>query len=291
MVADELALVPSQRVQPPRVWVVACCFVFTAQQLRAALVRLAERLGVHFCGVVVDNQLRELPSDDEDWAFILGSNRDHDFSAYVEGLRHGQSTLAADVVLFLNDSLFTNRGAYVNAREVLSYRDLLRQLQVPSMCGRTDRYSTLCFRNPWSQLPIYVPSYCFLLNRQAFAVLLQLPKHAEDDGLQPNLAVSDVAWGQRLPANFREFIRAFVQYRHPAFAWPGWQRYAVDERLVAIKARCIYFEHRLSGEIAREGCLVATNARLLPRCQIYLAEKWAVWGHRIAVGRWMRGQK
>jgi hypothetical protein len=262
--------------------------VYTAIELKAALVHLAPRLGVRLCGVVVDNQRQQLPPDEEDWAFIAGSNRDHDFSAYVEGLRRVQANSTLEVGLFLNDSLFTNRGAYTNLHELVSYLDLLAQLKVPSICGRTDRYATLCYHNPWSSLPIYVSSYCFLLNRQAFATLLALPTYADDDGLNSDLAVCDLSWGKHLPQNFREFIRAFVRYGHPGFAWPGLQRYAVDERLVSVKARCIYFEHRLSGEISRDGCLIAMNARLLPRWKIYFAEKLTVWTQRFISNRWMR---
>jgi hypothetical protein len=257
------------------VHVVACCYSFTAQELRVALIQLALKLKIRFVGVIVDNKRRELPADDGDWIFIHGSNSDHDFSAYLEGL--SRSTALTEVILFLNDSLFISRGAFVNLRELMYYKNLLAQLQVPAICGRTDRYTMLCHRNVWSHLPMYVSSYGFMLNRFAFATLLALPSYADTDGVRRDLDVSHKNWGANLPANFREFIRAFIQYGHPAFAWPGLRRYAVDERLFAIKARCIYFEHRLSGEISRDGCLISTNTRLIPRWRIYLAEKLTSW--------------
>jgi hypothetical protein len=151
----------------------------------------------------------------------------------------------------------------------------MEQLQVAAICGRSDRYSTLCHRNPWNGLPLYIPTYCFLLNHSAFEILAGLSVLAQGDGLSHEIGVNDPEWGSRLPANFREFLRAFVRYGHPDFVWPGLQRYAIDSKLLGVKARCIYFEHRLSREVAKHGCVVPTNARTLPRWRLYLAEKLA----------------
>ena len=258
-----------------RLWVVACCYALSAREFRLRLDALAAQLGVAFCGVIVDNRGSDLPQNDSNWDYIAGSNRDHDFSAYVEGLEHCVELAAGepDVMLFLNDSLMTLHAPRVNAKAVVGYADLLARLAVPAICGKADRYAMLCHRNPWSGLPLYVSSYCFLLNHLAYGILRALPDFADTDGLNRDHLIHDNAWGVGLQANFREFIRAYVHYGHSTFVWPGLQRYSIDDRLVSIKARCIYLEHRLSGEIARDGCLIPINARALSRVQLYLAEK------------------
>lgn len=238
-----------------RLWVVACCYALSTRELRYAAPRSR---GAAWCDFLRCDRSRpvgsDLPQNDSNWDYIAGSNCDHDFSAYVEGLEH--CVLAAgepDVMLFLNDSLMTLHAPRVNAKAVVGYADLLARLAVPAICGKADRYAMLCHRNPWSGLPLYVSSYCFLLNNLAYSILRALPDFADADGLNRDRLIHDNAWGG-LQANFREFIRAYVHYGHSSFVWPGLQRYAIDDRLVSIKARCIYLEHRLSGEIARDGC-------------------------------------
>jgi hypothetical protein len=256
-------------------WTVACAYALSALELRRRLDALAEQLDVKFQGVIVDNQQSEVPSADDCWTYIAGSNGDHDFSAYIEGLELciEKAGEPLDTILFVNDSLFTLHSAHANARETVAYAGLLRQLKVPSICGKTDTYAALCHQSPWSGLPLYVSSFCFLLNRPAFDILRALPHWADEDGLDRDLAVSDPQWAERLLPSFREFIRAYVSYGNSWFVWPGLKRYAVNDRLIAIKARCIYLEHRLSGEIARVGCLISTNERALPRLRLYVAEK------------------
>lgn len=256
-----------------RLPVVACCFLLSSQEVVSAIKRMGVKLGVSFFGVIVDNLPRALPADDDQWVFIHGSNRDHDFSAYSEGLCKFLEKEKSDVILFFNDTLFTLRGAYANLREIVPYVTLINQLKVPSICGRVDRYDILCHSNIWSNLQIYVSSYCFLLNQKAFFTLLSLSDYAHADGVTSDIPVDDVSWGGGLPGNFREFIRAFVQYGHHKFMWPGRKRYLLDVHTLSIKARCIYFEHRLSGEISRDGCLIGTNLRTLPRWRIFWSEK------------------
>lgn len=266
------------RNESPCVAVVACCHAMSAGQMREALDGLSQHLRTHLFGVVVDNQARDLPKQDARWMFIRGSNLDFDFSAYNEGLQSLQASgriSFSQPVLFLNDSLFSQRGAKANLSETLRYADVMRSLQVPALCGRIDRYTTLCHANPWSRLPLYVPSYCFLLNSLALPILNNLSRWADEDGVVASRSIADPQWGLGLQPNMREFIRAFLSYAHPDFAWPGLRRYAHGEVLRSTKARCIYFEHRLSGELGRVGCLIPTNVRRLPRWRLYWAEKWA----------------
>lgn len=258
--------------------VVACTYTVAAADMRDRLNQLASNCGVSFRGVIVSNREEPLPPETTDWEFIAGSNCDHDFSAYVEGLEQlvAKNIDHSESILFLNDSLFTHHLAYLNMREVIKYRQLISKLQVPAICGKADQYLTLCHQNPWSGLRLYISSYCFLLNGLATDILLELPKHADTDGLERHLAITDQRWGEHLPSNFREFIRAFMLYSHSSFSWPGLRRYSANDKLISIKARCIYFEHRLSGEIGKHGCLIPTNVQTLSKYSLYISEKLVV---------------
>lgn len=260
---------------PRRIKVVACTYSMPASVMRRRLEVLARQLGTSFEGVIVDNRGRDLPPDSSAWAHITGSNVDLDFSAYVEGLDVlvGTGEPEPREILFLNDSLLTGHASLTNLREVVGYAELVGQINVPAMCGKTDGYWIMCYRNPWSDLPFYVASYCFVLNRAAFGILRSMPHMADADGLGRDLAIRDPGWATGLQQAFREYIRAFMLYRHPAFCWPGLDKYAIDDKLLSIKARGIYFEHRLSGAVGRAGCLISINSHGLTKWRVHLAEK------------------
>ncbi|MGX8884288.1 hypothetical protein [Methylovorus sp. MP688] len=257
--------------------VIACAYSLHVADLRNKLDALSKRLGLKLHGIIVSNHKEALPSNDSDWNYIHGSNSDHDFSAYIEGLKHclALNEQPPSSILFINDSLFSIHSAYANAQETLKYRDLVEKLQVPAICGKADKYLTLCHQNPWSRLNLYISTYCFLLNSIGMNILLNLPSLADADGIDRNLAISDEAWGVNLPAAFREFIRAFLLYGHPSFVWPGLGRYSTDAKLISTKARCIYLEHRLSGEIGKHGCVIPNNVHIRANYRLYLSEKLA----------------
>lgn len=261
----------------PTIAVVACCYNLEPEDFCARLDKVASTLGVRFVGVVVANRLGAVLRRTRDWIVIRGSNTTHDFSGYSEGLRQLRDTKdkCPKDVLFVNDSVFERHHARENLRAVLQHLPLVNQIQVAAIAGKVDHYATVCHCNPWSGLSLYVSSYCFALNQPALDILSGLQAQAEEDGLQDDLALSAPEWGAGMPANFREFIRAFTSYGHTSFTWPGLARYRIDDRLLTIKARCIYLEHRLSGEIGKHGCIVPVNARKLDSLRLYLAEKLA----------------
>jgi hypothetical protein len=247
------------------------------RDLMHRLQRLASSLGFNFHGVIVANAPGINPAQERDWAVIQGSNATHDFSAYAEGLAHltRSGPEMPDAILFLNDSLFASHSPRANIRATLHQLSLVRQIKVPTMGGKVDRYALLCHGNPWSGLPVYVSTYCFLLNQAAYSILESLQDMADADSVTPDRAINSPEWGVGVAPNFREFIRAYVSYRHESFSWPGLNQYAIGDRLISIKARCIYLEHRLTGEIGKVGCIVPVNARTLDRVRLNLAERFA----------------
>jgi hypothetical protein len=262
------------QVTPAKFTVIACCYNLTPQEFCARLDRVASSLGVHFAGVVVVNRPGAVLQSLGAWNIVQGSNQTHDFSAYVEGLQH-VNIGEVPALLFVNDSVFEWHHGFENVRAVIEHMPLVEQIQVAAIAGRTDRYATVCHQNPWSGLAVYVSSYCFALNGPALPVLQGLQAQAQEDGLQAHLSIDSAQWGAGLPPNFREFIRAFTCYGHASFTWSGLNRYHIGDELLATKARCIYMEHRLSGEIGRDGCIIPVNARKWDRMRLYVAEKWA----------------
>lgn len=254
--------------------VIACCYNLAPRDFCARLDRVASSLGVRFAGVVVANRPGATLEKLGAWTVVKGSNLTHDFSAYVEGLQQ-VDTAEARALLFVNDSVFERHHGRENVRAVVGHMALVEQIQVAAIAGKVDRYSTVCHQNPWSGLALYVSSYCFALNRPALAVLQALQVQAQADGLQAGLPMDSAQWGAGLPPNFREFMRAFTCYGHPSFTWPGLNRYRIGDELLATKARCIYMEHRLSGEIGRDGCIIPVNVRKWDSMRLYVAEKWA----------------
>lgn len=257
---------------------VVCCYALEPREIRVRLQSLALRLGLSIRGVIVCNRPQQARESDANWEVIGGTNRTHDFSAYAEGLAH-LMTLNGDLsgVVFINDSLFTSHHPRANLGALQRQLHVLQKIQGPAIAGKVDRYRTFCHANPWSDLNIFVSSYCFGLNRAALPTLLELENFANQDlgDLETLLPIHSPEWGGGLTTTFREFIRGFLTYGHPDYHWPGINKYQLDARLLAIKARCIYMEHRLSGEVGRHGCILPTNLTRMDRIRMYVGEMGA----------------
>jgi len=257
-----------------QVAVVACCFSMDPIVFKDRLVRLGERLDVTMHGVVVANGSHVAILNDPDWTLIHGTNDDLDFSGYAQGAEHWLKNKQnmPNVILFVNDSLFTSHSAIANLRATLRLILLLGDIRLPAIVGKADRYTTIVHQNPWSSLGIYVSTYCFALNARAIGRLLQLSNWANEDGLGHEVDISDSNWGHGLSLQFREFLRANIYYQGSPYAWHSLDRNIENIQLLRKKARCIYFEHRLSGEIAKDGCVLPTNAGPRAGFRLFLAE-------------------
>jgi hypothetical protein len=262
--------------------VVACVFRMAPNDYARRLSSLLDRLRVPHRGVIASSLISEPHVIDDRWSTLSAPNDDLDFSSYFVGARAINEASNSTVTLFVNDSLFTNHAPLANLRALLRLAPLVAQLPIPALSGKCDPYTTISLRNPWSELTQYVSTYCFLLNGPGLQTFLMLPALAEADGVTLQDNVGSPTWGAGLPPFFREFIKSNLLYRESPYLWYRLRDGQFDDRLLRGKARCIYFEHRLSGAIADAGCLLPTNAG--PRWATYLRVAEHV--HRIA-SRWL----
>jgi hypothetical protein len=249
--------------------IVACSFRLSSKNMQARLKKLTNKYKCSAPVFIISSQAQKEQDMGNGWTLLPADNIDFDFSAYFVGAeavltRHPE----AKSVLFINDTLFTNHAAEANFRAVWRHVGLIQEIEIPAIAGKADRYTTICLKNPWSGLDSYVSTFCFLLNLQALEIMRQLRIEADKDEVTHQLSLEDVAWGARLPQAFRQFIKANLIYKTSSYLWYRLRSDCFSNFQLLSKARTIYFEHRMSGEIGRLGCLVPSNAG--PRWSLYL---------------------
>jgi hypothetical protein len=250
---------------------VVCSYDIDPARLAQSLSSIGRRLRTRFVGVIVCNAQHALPDQTADWQFLRGSNSELDFSAYHEGAEHLQAGTAPPCVLFLNDSTFSRHNAQHVIKSLLAYRSAVEDAAVSAMAGKTDTYDSICYSSPWSQLPVFVSSFCFLLNQRALSALPAVRLAADHDLRSTDMDVRSPAWGVHLPAAFRHFLKAHLAYPGTSMAWYQLQRKRGQTELLMKKLRCVYSEHRLSGEVGRDGIVfsVYPTARLKARFFVF----------------------
>lgn len=261
---------------------VVCSYSVDPLRLRRALRRIGERIGVALGGVVVCNGPHDLPASDCDWKFIRGSNAELDFSAYREGSEYLQrADRQARSVLFLNDSTFTKHNAFRMIQALLAYQPALEGSELPAIAGKTDAYDNVCYANPWSRLPVYVSSFCFLLNANALDALPEVRRQADADLGSPAVDLSSPDWGANLTAPFRTYLRTHLGHSGTSISWYQLAQHVGNAELLAKKARCVYSEHRLSGEIGQKGIVFAVYPQLRMKARFFLFEQAAKVARRL----------
>jgi len=240
--------------------IVACSFRITPEEMLNGLEGLLGDLS-SVRGYVVSSTIQSEQLLENGWRLIPTDNLDFDFSAYLTGaervhIHHPE----ASVIIFLNDTLFTNHAPRANCSALLRHAGLMKELEIPAICGKADLYATICLKNPWSGLDRYITSYCFMLNRKSLEIMLELRTLAEKDGVTHSLRVDSPFWGRSLPKAFRQFVKANLVYETSSYLWYRLRETKFTPEQISSKARAIYFEHRLSGSVAEAGCMVPTNA-------------------------------
>jgi hypothetical protein len=262
---------------PSSVRTVAVCYHLPPADLVARLQRLASRSGARLRGVVVSNNPgHSLALPVADFVVIRGSNAHLDFSGYFEGLEQLLAVppgAAADNVLFLNDSLLIKHAAERILSRVLGLDRLLARLEVPAIGGKLDPYRSICLRNPWSGHAGYVTSFCFILNALAQPAMRTLLDDAAADGVLSSSPLADPGWGANMPAVLRESIRAHLSYEGSPYLWRSGANGHTE--LTLAKARCVYFESRLSGAIGSDGAVLPINSGPRSQADIFISETFA----------------
>ena len=240
--------------------IVACSFRLSPEEMLNSLEGL---LGDLRCvrGYIVSSTIPREQLLENGWRLVPTDNLDFDFSAYLTGaervnLHHPE----ARVIIFVNDTLFTNHAPRANFTALLRHAALIKELEIPAICGKADLYATICLKNPWSELDRYITSYCFMLNRKSLEIMLELRALAEQDGVTHTVSVDSSTWGRGLPKAFHQFVKANLVYDSSSYLWYRLREAKFTTEQISSKARAIYFEHKLSGSVAKAGCMVPTNA-------------------------------
>jgi hypothetical protein len=264
---------------------VVCSYDIEPGRLAALLSSIGHRLQTQFTGVIVCNAAHALPPATTEWQFVRGTNSELDFSAYHEGAAHLQASAKPASVLFLNDSTFTRHNARRVIAALLVYRSAVEDAAVPAMAGKTDPYDSVCYTSPWSRLPVYVSSFCFLLNRHAMAALPAVRSAADEDLQGTHVDIRSSDWGVHLPVPFRHYLKAHLAYPGTSLAWYQLQRRHGQTALLSKKLRCVYSEHRLSGEIGRDGVIFSVYPTARLKAQFFLFEQIAKVPRKLGVLR------
>ncbi len=253
--------------------VVVCSYVINPLLLVKKVKDIAAKNSFVIEGVVVDNKGFAV-SNIKGFDVILGSNDALDFSAYFEGAQYliKRNGKIPEVILFINDSTFTSHYGGVNISLAFQNLALLTSIRLPSMLGKCDTYETICHKSPWSGIGKYISSYCFALNTAGVDVLLKLDNFSEIDGAGKKNQVDDEEWGLGLNSQFKEFVLSLIKHKNSPYLWHGFRVESSNPTLSTKKARCIYFEHRLSGEIGKIGCLIPINPGKRTKLLILVAD-------------------
>lgn len=263
---------------------VVCAYDLTPAEIVKRLMVIAAREGLRLHGIVVDNRRRVgtlMPEMPEGWSVLDGSNSLMDFSAYAEGSRTILPTLSArESVLLVNDSVFSKHHAGNHLGALLPYMQRIDAMACPAIAGRVDRYVDQCYANPWSGLPVYVSSFAFLANTPALRRLVACCDSV-DTVMGPAGAIDTEEWGAGLTLPFREFLRTHVTMPRAASGWYQAARWQSSPDVLDRKARCVYLEHRLSGEVGRDGVIFSIYASPRATLRAVVADQWAKVGRRL----------
>jgi len=255
--------------------IVACSFRLSSKNMQARLKKLTNKYKCSAPVFIISSQAQKEQDMGNGWTLLPADNIDFDFSAYFVGAEAVLTRYPdAKAVLFINDTLFTNHAAEANFRAVWRHVGLIQEIEIPAIAGKADRYTTICLKNPWSSLDSYISTFCFLLNLKALELMRQLRIEADKDEIAHLGSLEDVTWGAKLPHAFRQFIKANLTYKTSSYLWYRLKNNFYTDSQLLSKARTIYFEHRISGEIGKLGCLVPSNAGLRWTCYLVFQELW-----------------
>jgi len=255
---------------------VICSYDVGPDVIVPALNAVAADAGHRLIGVIVNNRRSSRWQERSGWEMIQGSNTLMDFSAFAEGGHHIVDNIGPnDVAMFVNDSAFTKHNARHHLRKLVKYSERVGQIEVPCIVGKVDNYVDHCFLNPWSGLNAFVSTFAFLLNFRGVMTLLDVYASVDTVMGDPRLDVKDRGWGVGLSPPFREFLRTHLMMPGSPSAWYQSEKYRNDREILRTKSRCVYLEHRLSGEIGSSGVIISLYPRQRDKVRFRIADQVA----------------
>ena len=238
--------------------IIVCCYYVDVDKITNIMNKYLEREELKFIGIVVDNKKQHQNIyQHKSWTVINGSNEINEFSAYQEGMSHAR-TFGVNMktpMMIINDSLFTKHCYGYLIKEFIKNITILNFFEEPLMIGMKSYYSSICLTNPWSNTTSFIPSYIFLINYRALELFETLPDYALKDGIMFN---EKKYFGKDLKMQFLSLI-TYHSLKANERSTQKTTNMIDNDLEILKKARCIYFEHRLTGLIGENGILFYLN--------------------------------
>ncbi|ENB4455486.1 sugar polymerase [Escherichia albertii] len=224
--------------------------------------------------IIVDNNLRRQITDP---TVIIGTNTLNEFSAYNEGLQLIKKEFEDeyDIILMLNDTLFTRHNAKFFLKHLLKYKNTVARLSIPAICGRIDPYNNICYRNPWSNDTGYISSFCIIMNKPARDLYLKLLSD-----ISPTFPFADsvtelLNWSTHIDRRFKEFVISHLIDTDTATVWYQSKNNIKNIERLNVKGKCVFLEHYVSGNISKHGVLVSIFPTWKQKTQHFIYEQIA----------------
>lgn len=254
---------------------VICTYEIAPHTAIELLEKIGAATGTRFSGVVIDNGRHESPTQIGAWQIHKGSNALMDFSAYAEGAAILAPQIEAqDVILVLNDTVFTRHNPKFHLTRLIRHREAVLQTRSACIAGKADDYTNICYANPWSGMNAYVSSFAFLLNSKGAEILRDVYASMQDVMGSESTDMASDDWSPGLDRRFKEFLRLHLVQVDSPTAWYQAKKYAGKTGILQKKARCVYLEHKLSGEIGRDGVIISLYPRLRDKFGFSVADKF-----------------
>jgi hypothetical protein len=238
-------------------FIVVCSFNVEPKLIIKRLDKIFNRYDYHYKGVIVCNKNFYVTTDSSNWNIIEGSNEFFDFSAYFEGLVFlNNNHLVDSNILFLNDSIFLKHDFKYSINLILKANFVISEIITPSLIGFRSHYTTICLFNPWSKIDVFIPTYIFIINNAALNLFISLKSNAEIENIFTD-NIND--WSDNIPYQFKVFLNSYIFNNNFNNSWDGNKKYILNKKDLYKKARCVYFEHKLSGEIGLHGNFIFPN--------------------------------
>lgn len=251
-----------------------CSYSYDPAALSSWVGNFLRRHNINYTGVVVCNGKHALPENDSTWSYINGTNRSLDFGAYMEAVEHLIS-INFNLYLILNDTLLLRHNGRKHLAALLKYKDIVSESGFPVIAGKTDDYNTICYANPWSKLPVYVSTFCFLINGHGINYIRKVNEVADTffegvDVLNPNVVNLDPN-----VRSFMFFLDAHLRFPGTSISWYRLSDNVNDLDLLRKKARCVFMEHRLSGFLGEHGEIISVYNTAKEKTLFFINEQTA----------------